>query len=174
LKKIFLVCVVILCFFSSLYASNEERDLQAVFLAKFAKFIELPNADREKFVITIIYENPIEDILQKLYKDKKINNKPVEIRFATQVEEIEKTDILFITIQNPQIAQKAIEYAQANGILTISEQRGFAQRGGIIQLNFVQRRTHLVINHEASLKSNIKIDSKLLAIAQEVIRGDKK
>jgi hypothetical protein len=173
-KKIFLVYIVVLGLFSSLYASNEERDLQAVFLAKFAKFIERPSADNEKFIITIIDENPFEDILQKLYKDKKIDNKSVEIRFATRVEELQKSDILFITIKNPQIAQKAIEYAQANSILTISEQRGFAQRGGIIQLNFVQRRAHLVINYEASLKSNIKIDSKLLAIAQEVIRGDKK
>lgn len=164
----------LLSIFLLLEASNEERDLQAVFLAKFANFIELPHSSKDKFIITIIDENPFEDILEKLYKDKKINNKSVEIRYATKVQEIQKTDILFITIKNPQIAQEAIEYAHSEGILTISEQRGFAQRGGIIQLNFVQRRAHLVINYEASLKSKIKIDSKLLAIAQEVIRGDKK
>lgn len=169
-----LLFFLLLSLFMLLEASDEERDLQAVFLAKFANFIELPHSHGDKFIITIIDENPFEDILEKLYKDKKINNKSVEIRYATKVEEIQKSDILFITIKNPQIAQEAIAYAHSEGILTISEQRGFAQRGGIIQLNFVQRRAHLVINYDASLQSNIKIDSKLLAIAQEVIRGDKK
>lgn len=80
-----LILSLFFSFFMLLQASNEERDLQAVFLAKFAKFIECRAADSEKFIITIIDENPFEDILQKLYKDKKINNKRVEIRFATQV-----------------------------------------------------------------------------------------
>ena len=158
--------------FLSAHAANQERDLQAVFLGRFAKFIEWPDEKRDKFIITLIDENPFDNLLDDLYRDKTIHGKPIEIHYITKIEDISKTDILFITLDNQKDVQEAINYAQAHSILTISEQRGFAQRGGIIQLNFVMQKTHLKINYESSLKSKIKISSSLLAIAQEVIRGD--
>jgi len=50
-----------------LFASNQERDLQAVFLGRFAKFIEWPENKRDVFTITLIDENPFGDLLDYLY-----------------------------------------------------------------------------------------------------------
>jgi hypothetical protein len=66
----------------------------------------------------------------------------------------------------------AIEYAQKNSILTISESKGFAESGGIIQLNFVNQKTQIKINYDAAVKSNIKIDASLLNVAT-VLKGGK-
>ena len=159
--------------FIPLFASDQERDLQAVFLGRFAKFIEWPKekeAKKEFFIITLIDENPFENLLDELYKDKTIHGKAIKIHYVTKIEDILETDILFITLDNQKEVRNVIEYAQKNSILTISEKRGFAQRGGIIQLNFVMQKTHLVINYDASVKSNIKISASLLAIAQDVIK----
>ncbi|PNV82793.1 MAG: hypothetical protein C0627_08480 [Sulfurimonas sp.] len=172
--KIVLFISVLFGSLMSLYASDEERNLQAVFFSKSAKFIEWPQKNQEKFVITIIDDNPFENILEELYEDKQINSKHVEIRYAKKIEELSGSDIVYITVKNPDFMQEIIAYAQANSILSISPQRGFAQRGGIIQLGFVARRAHLIINHEASLASGIKISSSLLAIAAQVIQKDKK
>ncbi|HEY9203162.1 MAG TPA: YfiR family protein [Sulfurimonas sp.] len=148
--------------------------MQAVFFSKFAKFIEWPQENKESFVITIIDENPFENQLETLYEGKQINSKPVKIRYAKKLEELDGSDIVYITVTNPLFAKEIIAYSQANSILSISDQRGFAQRGGIIQLSFVARKAHLVINHEASQASGIKISSSLLAIAAQVIQKDKK
>ena len=156
----------------STFAANEERDLQAVFLGRFAKFIEWPDHNREQFIITLIDENPFDNLLDDLYRDKNIHNKSIEIRYVTHIDEIKDTDILFITLENPSEVEKVIKYAQQQSILTISELRGFAQRGGIIQLNFVMQKTQLKINYDSALKSKIKISSPLLAIAQQVIKGE--
>lgn len=164
-------------FFSmSLFAQSlsEEKKLQAVFFSKFAKFIEWPKGEKEYFVITIINENPFGSLLEELYKDKQIKDKIVQIRYASKVEELHGSDIVFVTTNNQAFIQEIIAYAQSHSILTISEQRGFAQRGGIIQLSFVARKAYLVINHEASLASSIKISSSLLAIAAQVIQKDTK
>lgn len=165
------ICLILTPLYT-VFAANEERDLQAVFLGRFAKFIEWPDKSREKFIITLIDENPFDNLLDDLYRDKKIHDKAIEIHYVTRIDDIKQTDILFITLVNPLEVQKVIKYAQKQSILTISEQRGFAQRGGIIQLNFVMQKTQLKINYDSALKSKIKISSPLLAIAQQVIKGD--
>jgi len=155
-----------------LFATNQERDLQAVFLGRFAKFIEWPQNNRDVFVITLIDENPFGDLLDKLYAEKTIHGKKVKIKYVTKIEDIGESDILFITLDNSEEINSVIKYAQKHSILTISEKRGFAQRGGIIQLTFVMQKPYLVINYSSSLKSSIKIRSSLLAIAQDVIKKE--
>jgi hypothetical protein len=157
----------------SLYASNQERDLQAVFVGRFAKFTQWPRTNKNLFSITVIGHNPFDNLLDDLYRNKKIHGKPVRIRYISSIEDINNTDILFITLVNQQEVQRAIGYAKRHSILTIGSQRGFAQRGGIIQLSFVMQKPHLVINHGAAKQSNIIIKAPLLAIAQEIITGEK-
>lgn len=153
-----------------LFASNQERDLQAVFLGRFAQFIQWPDNNKETFIITLIDENPFDNLLDDLYSEKTIHGKPIKIHYVTKISDIQESDILFVTLDSQKEIQKAIAYAQEHSILSISEKRGFAQRGGIIQLGFVLQKTHLVINYDAALKSNLKISASLLAIAQKVIK----
>lgn len=151
-----------------LHAYNSELDLKAVFIGRFSKFITWPKKSREKFIITVIDTNPFDNKLDKLYKDKKIKNKPIEIRYVTSIDEIKESDILFITIKNPKEIKKVLEYARKNSILTVSDSDGFAQRGGIIQIDFVMRKVKLKINNIASKEANLKISSSLLNISEVV------
>ncbi|MEI8155821.1 MAG: YfiR family protein [Burkholderiales bacterium] len=152
-------------------ASQEENRLMAVFLGRFASYIELPDRASKHFVITLIDENPFGSLLDDLYAGKVIGGKPVVIRYATKVEDVGQSDMLFITLVNPRSRQEAIDYGARNSILTISTATGFAERGGIIQLDFVQQHTRIKINHAAAVKSNIRIGAPLLSLAS-VIRGD--
>jgi len=151
-------------------ASQEENKLMAVFLGRFASYIELPDRGSKHFVITLIDENPFGSLLDDLYLGKQINGKPVVIRYATKIEDIGQSDLLFITLVNPRTRQEAIDYGAKNSILTISTAMGFAERGGIIQLDFLQQQTRIKINHTAALKSNIRIGAPLLSLAT-VVKG---
>lgn len=150
------------------WAGDEERKLEAVFLGRFANYIEWPANNRSSVVITLIDDNPFGNLLDALYKDKKIHNKRVEFRHVTRVEDIGITDILFVTLDTVQRRQSTIDYAQANAILSISEARGFAERGGIIQINFVEQHPRITINHDAALRSRIRIAAPLLSIARVI------
>lgn len=169
--RIILAAVLLFSSATGLYAGDIERRLEAVFLGRFASYIEWPTATSgSRFVITLIDENPFGQLLEEIYKDKRINGKPVEVRHVTRVKDIGKTDLLFIALDTATARQEAIEYAQKNGILTICDAKGFAERGGIIQLNFVGQKTQIKINHDAAVKSGIRIGAPLLSIAT-VIRG---
>jgi hypothetical protein len=153
------------------FASEEENKLLAVFFGRFSTYIDLPDRSAKQFIITLIDENPFGNLLDELYKGKLINGKPVAIRYVTRVDDIGQSDILFVTLVNPRTRQDAIAYASKNSILTISTAMGFAERGGIIQLDFLQQHTRIKINHGAAIKSNIRIGAPLLSLAT-VIRGD--
>ena len=156
------------------YAGDEERKLEAVFIGRFASYIEWPEKDkeRERFVITLLDDNPFGKLLDDLYRDKRIHNKPIELRYANKLEQVGETDVLFITLRNAADRLAATEFAHKNGILTISEIKGFADSGGIIQLDFVEQKTRIKINHAAAVKSGLKIGAPLLSIAT-VLRGEK-
>lgn len=171
-------CVLVLALMAQLLAfpaqaSQEENRLMAVFFGRFASYIELPDRSSKHFVITVIDENPFGNLLDDLYAGKLVGGKPVVIRYATRVEEVGQSDMLFITLVNPRARQDAIDYGAKHSILTISTASGFAERGGIIQLDFLQQHTRIKINHGAAVKSNIRIGAPLLALAS-VIRGDAK
>ena len=153
------------------FAGEDEYKLLAVFFGRFSSYIELPDRSAKQFVITIIDENPFGNLLDELYKGKLINGKPVEIRYVTRVDDIGQSDILFVSLVNPRTRQEAIDYASKKSILTISTAMGFAERGGIIQLDFLQQHTRIKINHAAAVKSNIRIGAPLLSLAT-VIRGE--
>ena len=75
-------------------ASQEENRLLAVFLGRFASYIELPDRASKHFVITLIDENPFGSLLDDLYAGKVIGGKPVVIRYATKVEDVGQSDML--------------------------------------------------------------------------------
>ena len=168
---VWLVLLVVQTLGAPAFASEEENKLIAVFFGRFSSYIELPDRNAKQFVITLIDENPFGNLLDELYKGKLINGKPVEIRYVTRVEDIGQSDILFISLVNPRTRQDAITYASKKSILTISTAMGFAERGGIIQLDFLQQHTRIKINHAAAVKSNIRIGAPLLSLAT-VIRGE--
>jgi hypothetical protein len=156
---------------TSAFASDEENRLLAVFFGRFSSYIELPDRAARQFVITLIDENPFGNLLTDLYRGKLINGKPVEIRQVSRVEDIGQSDILFVTLVNPRTRQEAIAYARKASILSISTAMGFAEGGGIIQLDFLQQHTRIKINYAAAVKSNIRIGAPLLSLAT-VIRGE--
>ena len=166
------IVMSIILWMSLSHAGDEERKLEAAFLGRFASYIEWEAKSKEYFIITLIDENPFGSMLEKLYVDKFIKGKPVLVKLVTNVEQIQETDVLFITLHTQQERLKAIRYAQERSIVTISEARGFAESGGIIQLNFVDQKIRIKINQDAALRSGIKVAAPLLSVAT-VLQGSR-
>ncbi len=157
---------------SLLISSSSEIDLKAVFIGKFTSFITWTNnSNKDKFVISVIDNNPFDNRLNELYSGKTIQNRPVEIKYFSSTDDFEVlkgSDILFITITNQKKVKEITDFAKANSILTVSDMEGFAERGGIIQIDFVMQKVKLKINNSASKNANIKISASLLNISEVI------
>lgn len=147
------------------FAADMESQLMAVFLGRFASYVEWPANEHEEFIITVIGENPFNGTLDEVYQNKKIHGKPVKIRHIRRANQIGKCDLLFVALKTAAERRSVIDFAQKNGILTVSENLGFAERGGVIQVNFVAQNVQIKINHNAAIKSNLRIGAPLLSIA---------
>lgn len=147
------------------YANDVEIELTAVFVGRFASYVEWSRSEHPHFVITVLGENSFGSKLDQLYRNKKIKDKPVKVRYADTLNQVGITDILFINLHTASDRLSAVQFARQYGILSISTARGFADNGGIIQLNIVEQKAQIKINHTAALDSGLKIGAPLLSIA---------
>jgi len=154
-----------------LHAYESEDKLKVVIIGKTAKYITCKENNLDTFVITVL-RNPYGELFDEVYKDKKIKSKPVIIKYIDDINDLGESDILYIPKVSAAELSDILQHTENQNILTVSDTRGFAQKGGIIQLYFVSQRLKLKINTHSANLQNIKIKPTLLRIA-EVVKGNK-
>jgi len=102
---------------------------------------------------------------------KKIHNKPIELKYITNIDDLGTTNILYLPQSNTKNLLKILQKLQGKNILTVSDIRGFAEKKGMLQIYFVSQKPKLKINLDQAHKHKLKISLSLLRIA-DVIRGD--
>jgi hypothetical protein len=157
--------------------ASPEYLIKAAFLFNFAKFVEWPAAsfkdDLSPINLCILGTDPFGPALDTL-KDKTIKGRPLKIKRANKVDDIEACHILFISASEKEILKQILYTLKNSNILTVSEIEGFAQMGGIINFIIVNKKVHFEINPEAAERSKLKISSQLLKLAKIVIPESKK
>ena len=150
-----------------------EYSVKASYIARFADFIEWPEAAAEEetsqaFVVSVIGDAPFRDIFERTFAALKIKNRQVEIRHISSIEESEGSQILFVSHSERRKLDKIIAFTRDKPILTISDTDGFANRGVI--LNFYRERKKILfeINPSASEETGLRISSLLLNSARIV------
>jgi len=166
--KLFLFTVILLSI-QSLFAYESEEKLKVAVIGKVPKFITWENEEKEHFSITVL-NNQFGNTLNEKYGGKKIKDRDIKIRYVDNIEEIEDTDILYIPSINSNKLSLIINKVANKNILTISDIRGFADKGGIIQINFVSQKLKLKINLDSANRENLEIRSALLRISDVVKR----
>ncbi len=154
-----------------IHAQTDEYLLKAGFLEKFTRFIEWPGetniADNTKpFVISVIGENPFDKKLDQIFETTKIKNRKVEIRYISELEEIQDSHILFITKSKEKQLSGILSLTQGKPVLTVSDTDGFGEKGVRINFFIEQNKIRFEINKDAIQKSGLQISYLLLNIAK--------
>lgn len=166
MTKIFLIFLLVS---SSSFAYESEDELKVVLTGKIAKFITWQGDGEAKFVITVI-KNPYKNLFEKKYKNKKIKNKPVLIKYIDDISDLSFTNILYIPKVTSKELSSILKKTTQKNILTVSTMRAFAQKGGAVQLFFVSQKGRLKINLDVIKKENFKVKSSFIRIS-EVVKG---
>ncbi|RLA69815.1 MAG: hypothetical protein DRG24_07885 [Epsilonproteobacteria bacterium] len=168
LKTILLVLLLL----TSLNAYESEDKLKVVIIGKVAKYITYQNAKKSDYFIITVLKNPFETLFDDIYSDKTIKSKPVKINYINTIDALEFTHILYIPEVSSKDLSRILHKTQHSNILTISDARGFAQRGGVMQLYFVSQKLKIKINTYSAKLQEINIQPTLLRIA-DVVKGEK-
>jgi hypothetical protein len=150
-----------------LNAFEPPEKLKALIVGKVAKYVQWKSKTNKQFIITLI-NDPSPELFYQLYKNQKIKNRSVKINHISSIDELHTTDILYIPKGNTLQLSHILESIDSKDILTISDIRGFAQKGGMIQLSFVSQKIKLKVNTGVAKEHDLHITPTLLRIADRV------
>jgi len=157
---------------TSLLSYQSEKYIEAIVIGKVAKYIKWSKRDSKFFIISVLH-NPFEENLDTIYKNRKIDGKRVKIVYIKNIDELPKnSNILYISKEETLNLADIINSVKDKSILTISKIQGFAQKNGILQLYFVERKIKFKINLDSAKRANIQIKSNLLNISEVLQKGD--
>lgn len=150
----------------------DEYEVKAAYLYNFAKYVDWPAAalpnENTTLNFCIIGNSPMNPVIQSL-AGKSVKNRKVSIREITQIEDLGGCNILFVNTAMKAQLHRILSSTVTRSILTVSDDRGFATAGGIIELMPVSEKIRFQINHRSARQSNLKISSRLLNLATTVI-----
>ena len=153
------------------FESKNELTLKAAFFFSFAKFTDWPPAafsDTETFVIGVLGKNPFGSILDTL-EGKTIGNRRAVVKQYDNTTAASRCHLLFVSGAMEKEVSSVLQKLAHSPVLTVSDMKGFADKGGMIQLISINDRIRFNINHASARRSSIKISSKLLQVAHKVI-----
>ncbi len=151
---------------SSAQAKEREADLKAVFIYNFTKYVDWGTTTQgDDFVIGVIGSSPVTESLKEIANGNAVDDKKIIIRNFSKPEDISYCQILFIP-RNLPFSLESILKKVNNGVLTVSEEPGYAQSGTALNF-FINREDKL--KFEANVKAinseGLKASSQLLKLA---------
>jgi hypothetical protein len=152
---------------------NREYAIKAAFLYRFLNYVEWPAQafpeETSPFIIGVYGTNPFGNVLNQVAKDKKVAVRSIEVRSLSSASEVSKCHILFVPKSVPTPMQDAMLRAfQGSHVLTVGESDDFIARGGAAQFYLEGNKVRIAFNTAAIAKKDLKVSSKLLALAKIV------
>jgi hypothetical protein len=153
-------------------SNEEEYRVKAAFLFHFAQLVDWPAAtlpDNSLFLCTL-GEDPFQGALEGTVAGKAIGNHIIRVRHLWQPQDMQACQIVFLgKAQSKRIPALVADLHNAP-VLTVGETAGFLDAGGMICFLLEENKVRFEINLEAAESANLKIGSRLLLLAQNVVK----
>ncbi len=163
--------VLVFCISSLALANSQpalEYKIKAAYLYNFTKFITWPEKHSETFNLCIFGADQFLALLKPL-EQRTALGKPIRLQRLDTIDQAKMCHILYMDDGEPLPA--FLTDGSLDGILTVSSQPFFAQRGGMIGFILRDGRIKLQVNLEEFKKNGLKISAKLMEVA-ELVEGE--
>ena len=143
--------------------SAAEATVKAAFVYNFAKFVEWQtDASGSVRICLAGVDSELAATMTGL-EGKTVQTRAVSVRREIKAAELDACQILVVGPGGRPIAEAARGKA---GLLTVSDVKGFAAAGGIIELFVEEGRMRFEINTRAAQRAGLRISSQLLKLAK--------
>ncbi|MCP5047285.1 MAG: YfiR family protein [bacterium] len=172
---LFLVACLVLSPFQ--WAAQQEKQIKAAWLEKFARFVDWPegsgmNDASTPFILGVVGKNSFGSILENVYRKNKIKRKNVEFRFFPSFDKdkegIAACHLLFVSSSLKKKLPEVLLITKGKPVLIVGDTKGFAEKGVHINFYTPGKRLHFEINPIAVKEASLSIDPSFLDIAKIV------
>jgi hypothetical protein len=153
-----------------------EAQLKAAFLLNFPKYVEWPPASfaepSSPIVVAILGDESVANEFETMSNGKSVDGHPIQLVRNPTLAQCLMCHVLFIGLDEGRKTVEIINHLKRASILTVGESEQFTDQGGMINMALRERRVVLEINLNAARQTDLKISSKLMALA--TVKGGKK
>ena len=162
---------------ASAQAPASEAQVKAAFVYNFLKFVEWPAGafagPQDSLVVGIVGTTPTAEAAAAFLAGKGVNTRPIAVRRMPLDAPIVGVHAIFVGDLRDDSRPQMLYEAASTNVLSIGEAKGFATHGGVIGLLVEDQKVRFEINPEAADSAQLRISSKLLALAK-LVRGTKR
>lgn len=151
-------------------ADSAELQLKAAFIYRIAQFTDWPGnalARGDTLALCVVGEDTFGPALEGI-EGFSVHQRPIRIRRLTDLHQLNQCHVAFIGPMRPEQASLAIKRSRQFNVLSVSDAKGFAIDGGMIQFVIANNRIQFEINHAAAQQAGLKLSSQLLKLARAV------
>jgi hypothetical protein len=148
-----------------------ERSVKAAFLYKFTEYVDWPattGAQDAPFTIGVLGSGAFADELLRMTEDRSVNRRFIEVRRLSANDAVDDLQVLFVAGDQRGRLGELLAPAQGRPILTVTESEGALADGSIINFTLSGDRVRFEISLDAAEASRLKLNSRLLAVAQSI------
>jgi hypothetical protein len=146
--------------------------VKAAFLTKFPEFVGWPPtvAGRSgSLALCLSPSHPFGSTIHELAKGLTIGRHRLVIRDLRQTDAVTNCQVLFVAPSDREFLLRADRLP----ILTVGDQSGFCQMGGVVNLRVVDGRVRFEISVTQARRAGLTIDSQLIRLAVAVHGGER-
>lgn len=149
-------------------SAPEEYQVKAAFLFNFVRFVEWPAntlGAGDPLTLCVFGQDPFGTNLDQIVSGKTANGKPLVIRRISDPSALRGCQIVFLAASEMRRFDAMAGALADLSVLTVGEAKGFAERGGVINLVVQDEHVRFEINPAAAARARLRISSKLLQLA---------
>lgn len=168
-------CMTALCclFFiinSSICSAKSETEIKAVYLYNFIKFVSWPNLPQDAhYKLCLLGNDALNEQLEQL-DQRNIKGRLLSVETISSFHQSSGCNILFVGQSEKKFVSEIISATQQTPTLTISNIDDFTDLGGIIGFIKLGNVIRFDINLNKAQQTRLSISSKLLELANQVVK----
>lgn len=153
-------------------AGSLEHRVKAAYINNFVKFTvwskeALPDT-AQKIVVGFKGGDEVRKAFETYTKGRKVKGRSMEIRKISKGEEAQALHLLFIGDTDEKSSLASVAAAKKSGTLIIGQSKGFARKGGMIELVLVDGKVRFEYNEAAVKKAGLHIQPAILRLGKKV------
>jgi len=146
-----------------------EYRLKAAFLYNFALFTEWPADIGSTLNLCVYGRDPFGEEIDAL-QGKPVGDRRMVVHRVTTVEGLTVCQIVFIAETSGDGISRVLSSLRGATVLTVADAPGAARQGVALNMSVVKNKITFEANLTAARAANVKLSSKLLSLATEVLQ----
>jgi len=176
MRRYLVVALILLGILLPLQGQNTtapEYLAKAHYLANFPSFVEWPPealpTGKATFLVCVFGDFSFGTSLAESTRGEIVQDRRVEVRWVHKPQELSVCQVVFVSRSEKKNYIRALEAVRGRMILTVGETPEFLDAGGVLSFSGQEGSIQFDVNLDAAKKAQLKISSRLLALARRVL-----